>query len=257
MTSIPCSVAVDVGNTAIKLAVQKNDQVIDHAIAIDQSQWQTIVMDWVREHAGCGKTHWRISSVHRRAAEKLIAAIKDTRPPADIDIISHRDVPMKVAVDHPDQLGIDRLLSAYAASRRIETDKRSGGMVVIDAGSAITIDFVDHQSIFRGGSIMPGLELQARSLAAGTDALPQITWQQTASLSIPATNTHDAILSGILLGTAGAIDRLVDCLIDQASVPTNVPVIMTGGNADLLTHHLNKNHHRFSNLVCCGLLELH
>ena len=259
MTSHPCTVAVDVGNTAIKLAVQKGQEVTGHTIAIDQTRWQEITIDWVRNQLGCGSTHWRVSSVHRRAAEKLIAAIKDDhRPasPATIDFVSHRDVPMPVKVDDPERLGIDRLLSAFAALQLIDLEQRAGGMVVIDAGSAITVDFVDHDSIFCGGSIMPGLELQARSLAAGTDALPQVSWRAISTPRMPATNTHDAISSGILLGAAGAIDRLIECLVERSLEPQSVSVILTGGDSEVLSNHIQRRHQCCSHLVCRGLLEL-
>lgn len=259
MNLAPCTVAVDVGNTAIKLAVRKEQTIIDHTLAIDQADWQAMAIQWVQSHLGCGSTRWRISSVHRRAAERLIAAIKAVGPVQPsahtIDLVSFHDVPMPIEVDEPNRLGIDRLLSAYAASRQIDPERRRGGMVVIDAGSAITIDFVDHESKFRGGAIMPGLELQARSLAAGTDALPQISWKESVSPKLPAPNTRDAIYSGILLGTAGAIDRLVDCLMEASPEPHRVPIILTGGNSAVLTPHIQHEHERFSHLVCRGLLE--
>ena len=62
---------------------------------------------------------------------------------------------------------------------------------------------------FVGGAILPGLSLQTRALASGTDALPQIAWNSGASLPTPGRNTTDAIRLGVLLGLAGAVERLV------------------------------------------------
>ncbi|WP_218933670.1 type III pantothenate kinase [Rubripirellula lacrimiformis] len=289
-----CTVAVDVGNTAVKLAVRQGDSIIDHWIAISCSDWHQRTVEWVRDRLGCKDTHWRIGSVHRGAAQRLMETVDRTAPDAKIDLVTFRDVPMEVAVDSPERLGIDRLLGAYAA---YQTWGRSAAapMVVVDAGSAVTVDWVDAKGCFCGGAILPGLSLQSRALATGTDALPDIQWSDRAlqgDVPLPAKNTADAIYAGVLIGVASAIDGLTRRYIDAAaghwmatasskmapgkmgasamdavggkevaeSVPQpdagSVLLVLTGGDSATLSPYVQYRHHQKSNLVCRGLLNL-
>lgn len=251
-----CTVAVDVGNTAVKLCVRQAESLVDHTIAIDHSNWHRSAIDWVRDRLGCKDTRWRIASVHRRAAGRLVDALRDDNAGAAIDLVTYRDVPMPVCVDNPAALGIDRLLSAYAARQLCQ-----GPLVVVDAGSAVTVDWVDGRGRFCGGAILPGLNLQARALATGTDALPQIDWSSHRDLHLPATNTIDAIHAGILIGVASAIDGLTAKYLDrdQSSEDGELRVghlVLTGGDSAALSPHVQTRHVQTPNLVCRGLLNL-
>lgn len=300
-----CTVAVDVGNTAVKLAVRHGQTLADRSIPIHTQSWPSEAIEWVSGQLGCQNIRWLVSSVHRSAAESLIGAIKDRPSQSDlVKVIHHQDVPMQVCVDDPAALGIDRLLSAFAAVNMLSafasvkeqsrikfplsevaegrkssgitapdglrpsaksgnfpgTDLASGGLVVIDAGSAITVDWVDRNGSFRGGAILPGLRLQAKSLATGTDALPEIDWNGDWHASLPATNTRDAIFGGILLGAAGAIDALARHYLSQDSVKMDPAcqrnVVLTGGDAAAISAHLDCPHQCLPHLVCHGLLSL-
>ncbi len=290
MNPAACIVAVDVGNTAVKLAVQRHDSmgqpavarnpiaecfVIDHSILIHQTHWEQLAIQWVRDQLGCKQMQWRIASVHRRAASRLVDAIRQASPSATIDLVAFGDVPMRVAVDDPGRLGIDRLLSAYAAGRWLKERRLGerkvkrhapdpgGPMVVVDAGSAVTIDWVDAVGTFCGGVILPGLALQSSVLATGTDALPQIDWAESRSVHLPATNTADAIYAGILVGVAAAIDGFVDRYLEvwkreSGSIETmdHVELVLTGGDSAALSAHVRHPHLQTPNLVCRGLLDL-
>lgn len=280
MSTDTCIVAVDVGNSAVKLCVRQVDRecnksvqddaaLVDHAIATTKSNWSQEAVQWVRGQVGCKKTSWRIATVHRAAADQLEQTIKDAcipdqNEPGDedaIDRISRHDVPMQVDVDQPDRLGIDRLIGAYAAAKRFD-----GPLVVVDAGSAVTVDWVNSERVFCGGAILPGLRLQSKALASGTDALPEISWDQAAQQSGPGTNTADAIRLGVLTGLAGGIDRLAieysaakcseaNNLADTSSGKT-YRIVLTGGDATTLSRYLRCDHDHIPNLVCRGLLDL-
>ncbi len=258
--SAACIVAADVGNSALKLCVRRSDQpgqddhsLIDHAISIADASWHGQAIEWVQGQLGCQTMHWRIASVHRFAVHRLQQAISDTHPSARIEQLSRHDVPLKTQVHEPDVLGIDRLLSAFAASNRFSVP-----LIVIDAGSAVTVDLVSHDREFVGGAILPGLSLQTRSLATGTDSLPHVNrWNADDPLPSPGQNTADAIRLGVLLGLAGAVDRIVASYQElQAESPQNCPVVLTGGDAATLSPILRFPHEIVPNLVCRGLLDL-
>jgi len=163
-------VAVDVGNSAVKLYAAGPDR--RHAkqcFKLTQAHWAEAAVGWVSRAVGLADPEWRIASVHRTAADRLQEAILGSATDARIRRVTSRDVPMRISVDFPARVGIDRLLGAWAAYRELQTP-----VAVIDAGSAITVDWVDGCGDFQGGAILPGLKLQAESLAAGTDALPNI-----------------------------------------------------------------------------------
>ena len=269
-----CIVAVDVGNSAVKLCVQQvNHQcnesnrddatLVDYAIATSKANWSQEAVQWVREQVGCRKTAWRIATVHRAAADQLERTIKDLRASdrdvsSDdvIDRISRHDVPMPVRVDQPDRLGIDRLIGAFAAAQRF-----GAPLVVVDAGSAVTVDWVNADGVFCGGAIMPGLRLQSKALASGTDALPDISWEAATGQDGPGANTVDAIRLGVLTGLAAGIDRLAIQYKKDANRPPSggdepPTIVLTGGDAAPLSRYLRGDHKQLPNLVCRGLLDL-
>ncbi len=260
MNNEVCRVAVDVGNSLVKLAVRRDPLMLDHAIRIHSANWERSAVDWVYKQTGCQHSDWRIASVHGSAATQLKVAIEERHRVATgagdsrttIQFVTRHDVPLPLDVDHPDRVGIDRLLSAYAATIRIRPPA-----VVIDAGSAVTVDWVNQEGRFCGGAILPGLGLQSRSLATGTDALPHIQWDSQNAIRLPAKNTVDAIRGGILAGIAGSIDALIQRYGDVAGVQSHeIQVVLTGGDGPAISPHLRHIHELMPNLVCCALLDL-
>lgn len=146
---------------------------------------------------------------------------------------------LETAVDEPQRVGVDRLLNAVAANVVREPQRP---VVIVDSGTATTVDFVDSDGVFRGGAILPGFDLAATSLHAYTALLPRVTIEQLAeNPRIPlGTNTHDAICSGLYWGHVGAVRELAGRLSEQAgnldpdSATVAPLVLLTGGGADLL-----------------------
>lgn len=143
------------------------------------------------------------------------------------------------AYDRPQQLGADRWAALIAARAQ-----HAGPCVVIVAGTATTIDALDGQGLFRGGLILPGLALMRAALAGNTADLPQAAGHFRA---LP-TNTDDAIVSGVLHATLGAIERIHATLDDD-----DAPCLLSGGAADELAPYLKLPCRRVDNLVLEGL----
>ncbi|WP_442510164.1 type III pantothenate kinase [Novipirellula sp. SH528] len=265
-------IAVDVGNTAVKLSLRSNTlaaastatnvaeavshDVIHHSFALDRSRWCESVTDWIREQAqskGAGEVYqWRIGSVNQRASDQLCKQIEKSFPQSTPRLISFRDVPMEIDVDSPEQLGIDRLLSAFAARNRYASP-----LVVIDAGSAVTVDLVNASGAFVGGAILPGLTLQTTALTMGTAALPTIDWMSSDVVSIPGRNTVGAIRLGVLTSVTASIDRLIAHYSAGLSEAEQPPVvILCGGDAAVISPHIQSKHVTHAYLVCQGLLDL-
>ena len=262
MTRPQCIVAADVGNSAIKVCVQKSDgstadpaeTINAHSFSIHRDSWKQDVVGWVETNVGCENAEWRIASVQRKIADDLQCLLsKSSRQ--TVRRVTVADVPLSTNVEQPNAVGIDRILGALAATKRFDPP-----VVVVDAGSAITVDFVNAESVFCGGAILPGLRLQTMSLASGTDALPEIQWASESDRELgqgPARNTISAIRLGILMGASGAIDRLIDHYVTSMSAPSEkLDIVLTGGDSTTISRHLRREHNVVENLVCLGLLEL-
>ncbi|MBK7023219.1 MAG: type III pantothenate kinase [Sulfuritalea sp.] len=140
--------------------------------------------------------------------------------------------------DTPEQLGADRW-AALIGARALH----GGACVVAVAGTATTIDALDASGRFRGGLILPGLALMRAALAGNTADLPHASGSFR---SLP-TNTDDAIASGALHATLGAIARM------RATLGADVACLLSGGAAAELAPHLEPPQRPIDNLVLEGL----
>jgi type III pantothenate kinase len=136
-------------------------------------------------------------------------------------------VPLAVRVDRPDEVGADRLVNALAAARLHGTPA-----VVVDFGTATTLDCVASDGAYVGGAIAPGLELGLEALAARTAKLPRI--ELRAPDRAIGRDTVSAMQSGTIFGyqalAAGLLARVRAELADANDVaPADVRAILTGG----------------------------
>lgn len=145
--------------------------------------------------------------------------------------------------DHPDQLGADRW-AALIGARALH----AGPALVVMSGTATTVDVLDVQGHFQGGLILPGLALMHEALAAGAADLPVAAgqWREWPR------NTFDAIASGCLEATAGAIERMFRCLAKQPAALC----LLSGGGATAVSPRLTLPHRVVDNLVLEGLARI-
>ncbi len=155
------------------------------------------------------------------------------------------DAPCPLSLDYetPETLGSDRWLGALAAHRR------HGRAIVVDCGSATTVNLVELDGTFRGGPIAPGLRGFAAGMAAVTPALPRPSFD--VSVEMPPRSSRAAVDAGVLVGYAGLVERLVAAMAAIARGPVNV--VLTGGNAPVLMRHSRMVASHESDLVHEGL----
>lgn len=140
----------------------------------------------------------------------------------------------------PARLGADRW-AALIGARNLH----AGPCLVACAGTATTIDVLDAEGNFRGGAILPGMDLMVRSLAGNTAQLPLAHGQFD---PLPR-NTADAIESGCLQAQAGAVERM----FAQLAGSPDALCLLSGGAADRFAPLLGIPLRRFDNLVLHGL----
>jgi len=151
-----------------------------------------------------------------------------------LQVLTTADLPITVRVDQPDRVGIDRLLNAVAVNRLRKADCPA---LVVDLGTACTVDLIAPDGAFAGGAILPGLALSAGALHTGTASLPQLTAEDFQAVP-PAIgkSTQAAISAGIYWGMIGAARELLIRMAEDCSIEPQL--FVTGGGAPLLALHL-------------------
>lgn len=145
----------------------------------------------------------------------------------------------------PEQLGADRWAALIGARAR-----HAGACVVVNVGTAVTIDALAATGEFLGGLILPGPELMAEALAAGTAGLPRVRGQ----FETFPTSTANAIFSGALQAVCGAIERIGRSL--PAAGDSEPQIVMSGGSGDLVAARLGRPVTLAPDLVLEGLIEI-
>lgn len=154
------------------------------------------------------------------------------------------DLPMKVTTEEPKQTGIDRVLTLAAAFEQIQN-----GCVVVDAGTALTINVCNEKGEFLGGAIAPGARLMLESLNEHTAKLPKV------ALAFPAgpigRSTEQAMLVGVVHGIRGMVQSIIE---QYAEVLGRWPeLIATGGDAPLLFGDWELTHAVSPDLILYGI----
>ncbi len=184
------------------------------------------------------KILWRISSVQPHALETLVHCFSKRFLGDSSRTISHWDIPLKCNVDSPENVGIDRLLAAWGAW--LANDKK-GPLIVIQAGTAVTVDWVNVLGEYCGGAILPGLSLTLKYLALGTAHLPWLAPpKDPRDLALPGRNTCEAILAGVTASFIGGIELLQRRYREQYSGNADeIQTIVSGGDGLTLSRSIS------------------
>lgn len=134
---------------------------------------------------------------------------------------------LKLKYSNPKEIGADRIAGAIGASSLVF----GKNLIIIDMGTATTIDVVTKNKEYLGGSILPGINMSVHSLAAGTAKLPAV--EIIKPVNFCGTSTIEAIQSGIYFGQVGAIRELINIFTKEIFLGEKPEIIATGGFARL------------------------
>ena len=153
-------------------------------------------------------------------AEATLAGMKVLRPGRDLP------VPMETEYRDPGQLGVDRLLQAYAAMKQF-----GAPVVTCSAGTCVTMEAVDKRGVLVGGAIAPGLRAMMAGIKAAAPHLPMPEELPLAGLGgdVVGKTTEENLSVGIWLSLGAMIDRMAE--LGRYAVGKGTPVVMTGGDA--------------------------
>jgi len=249
--------AVDVGNSRVKAGLFVSaDDASDGALPECRLYFNTALED--------GLPWEELSTVHEEQGFRgvvvgsnqqgvdRVAAEWSQR--TDVELLVVRDsqqFPISVDVDYPGRVGFDRLFNAVAVNV-IRTPRHPA--IVVDCGTATTIDLVTADGTFRGGAILPGFALCATAMHHYTDVLPLISIDQIVDVDVETAahpplgrNTEAAMMSGVFWGQVGAIRELIQRIGEPLTEPFDI--VLTGGGSRLLAPH-------FPDAIHCPYLPL-
>ena len=203
------------------------------------------------------KLTWLISSVRRDASRVLIDWLE--RRSCIFRLVVANEIPMELKIERTEQVGIDRLLAAYAADEYVEKFSGADAAIVIQAGSAVTVDLITQnegsKSSFEGGAIVPGVPMMLRLLGQAADMLPELDADDLIDLpELPGRDTEQAMLCGTSSALIGGVLHLVGRYREQSESP--LPVILSGGDGTRVAPYIPKPMIEVRDLVSHGLLRL-
>lgn len=185
-----------------------------------------------------------VSVARETVRERLAAAVRG-RWGLELEFLSpaRQFGEVVCAYQDPSRLGVDRWAAVVAAACRYGLPA-----VVVDCGTAVTVDYVSAGGEHRGGVILPGLRTMRRALHAGTANLPEVLGPAEGLLG---TDTVSAIRNGTFYAVVGAVDRIVASLTaqDDGSGPY---LLLTGGEGALFNGHFARRYQLDPTLVLTG-----
>jgi type III pantothenate kinase len=227
-TRQPPVLAIQVGNTRIKLAVFQGAEP-DEAVFVAKDDLAGAVEAATRLYESIGAetdASVVLASVNAPVSDALVGMLRDQLATDIYRVPDDMPVPIGTCLAEGARPGVDRLLNAAAAYARLRQ-----ACIVIDAGTCITIDFIDGEGVFHGGAIAPGLRMQLKAMHEHTAALPAIDFEVPEGTAWGA-DTREAMLRGVYHGARGLAWRLIEKYAEQyGGFPL---VVATGGDAAAL-----------------------
>lgn len=232
-------IAIDAGNTRIKWGVHDGARWVDQGAlpTAEAGQLSVLAAGWPRA-ARIVACNVAGESVERRIASALapgfapVCWLRSTAVACDV----------RNGYEQPERLGADRWAALIGARGRV-----AGASLVVCAGTATTVDWLDAAGTFRGGLILPGVDLMRASLARNTAQLPLAEGNFRAE----PRNTMDAIVSGCLQAQIGAVERMFAALAAEPGATC----LLTGGAAPQIAPHLSVPFQLVESLILEGLLR--
>ncbi|MFL5243554.1 MAG: type III pantothenate kinase [Gemmataceae bacterium] len=230
------AVVVDVGNTRIKWG-RVVGQTVQDRVSLppdDPSAWSEQILQWRLSPS----VHWILSGVQPKWCDALARWLREKGHTVG-QINDWQQLPVKVALDQPQFVGIDRLFNAVAANACRKSGRPA---VLIDAGSAVTVDQVNENGAFAGGAILPGFHLMGQALHTYTAKLPLVSMPQRFDELpfAPGKNTADAMRLGVFWSVMGAIVFLIAEMRQTSPEKAFPQIFLTGGDAQILEPELSR-----------------
>lgn len=238
------NVAIDIGNSRIKLGFFGGDTLLDRLVLKHQEFFE----QEFELPAGIHRkvAHVGVLTTGTHDAEGVRAVISGQFPYAKVLEITHQtQLPIRNGYHTPETLGIDRIMAALGALMVAG----KGPLLVIGAGTALTYEYVDEAGVYQGGGIAPGMRLRFKALNDHTAKLPLI--EPSEAFSLVGRSTEESILSGVINGLISELNGIIEQYRELAGNDLNV--FLAGGDSGFLRNHLKNINFTDSNLALKGI----
>ena len=229
---------IDVGNSYVKFAVFQQSRLI-HKSIFELFEFASAYLDLKERFPKIGNVI--LSSVGKLEVEKIELIQRDFKV---LRLDSNTKLPFKNLYKTPKTLGVDRMALVSASVNQYP----DSNVLIIDAGTCITYDFVNSEGEYLGGAISPGIKLRYQSLNNFTANLPLL--EAEIPNGIIGDSTSQAIHSGVINGILRELDGIIGEY--QKKYP-DLTVILTGGDSNFLSNQLKNSIFANSNFLLEGL----
>jgi type III pantothenate kinase len=234
------NLAIDIGNTRVKAAVFEEDKLIE-LFVFDKK----IIISQIRKIIKKHPISLGIMSNVGSVSAKKMAQLKKS---FDFMVVSASlKVPFTNLYKTPKTLGVDRIALVAGAVKQFPNKN----VLIIDAGTCITFDFIDSKASYLGGAISPGINMRFKALNKFTANLPLITTLQLDDFI--GKNTEESIISGVLNGVQNEINGIIEAYREKYF---HLTVVLTGGDTNFLSKQLKSSIFANQNFLLQGLNEI-
>lgn len=224
---------VDIGNTSITMGLFEDEAIVEEfRLASDKDlsleEYEVLLKSLFKDFRieGC-----IISSVVEELTDKFRSAVDNVFKLNSIVLSTKINTGIKISIDNPEEAGADRIANSVGASILYRKP-----VIVVDFGTATTFDIVNSEGNFIGGIISLGIMSQIKALNKFTSKLPRT--DVAISPKVIGHNTNEAILSGVIRGTAAMIDGLVEQC--EKELGEKAVIVATGGYSGLIASYMKR-----------------
>jgi type III pantothenate kinase len=248
---------IDIGNTRLKWGCETSGR-IEQTGVLDSTRLTQSALDNGLSSIAKPKSAW-VSSVGSPSSLKVLVGWLLQRYQLNAQIVKVRQpvTGFSNAYADLDSLGVDRWVAAIGARECVDVKEGAReyaqvkDIIIVDVGTAITIDCLTTDNVFQGGVIYPGYRLMHDSLVGGTSGIKSAFLETD---QIIGKTTSECVNSGIALGVAGAVERIV--LEMQGCIGAETQILLTGGGAQALSCKARLDARYEPNLVLYGLIKI-
>ena len=225
---------IDIGNTLVKYAVFKNNEVF---IIKKSDDFDGRLVDKLLKN----------NDIQKIIVSSVCEKVTINSEIHTVYLSEKTNVPITVKYKTPNTLGKDRLAGVVAAAVLYPNKN----VLVIDAGSCITMDYIDKNKVYFGGRISPGIEMRYNSLKKFTKNLPKLTINT--SFNLIGNDTNSSIVSGVQSGILAEVETIIT---DLRKENESLFVVVTGGDTIFFENTLKNSIFADPFLVLKGLNEI-
>lgn len=233
---------VDIGNSYAKLAVFDSESKLIYREVLELNFLEQVLGDLKIKFPAIS---WAIVSSVGESASVYLESLKTSYQV--LELTNKLPVPFVNAYKTPETLGVDRVALVSGALKSFSDT----AVLVIDAGTCVTYEFVDAEQTYFGGAISPGLRMRYKAMHTFTENLPLL--ESSSDIKLTGGTTSESMHSGASLGLIFEIEAYISQYKEQNP---DLKVILTGGDAEFLRDYIKSDIFVNSNLLLEGLLHI-